>query len=67
VPNLLLHTDLPELAASLAPRRVILGGTVNGAGQTLTSPDVRQQYGAPHIELLATAAWDEASIRRLLR
>jgi hypothetical protein len=66
VPNILMHTDLPELAASLAPRRLVLGGPVNGAGQTLASADVRKQYNALHIELLGTAAWDQASIRVLL-
>ena len=37
VPNLLAHTDLPELTASLAPRRVTLAGAIDGAGNRLAS------------------------------
>jgi dienelactone hydrolase len=63
VPNLLLHTDLPDLAASLAPRRVVLAGVVNGAGQRLAPEEVRKQYGqTPHIQVKADAAWDAAGI-----
>jgi hypothetical protein len=35
VPGLLKHTDLPELAASIAPRRVVLAGAVDAAGKPL--------------------------------
>ena len=67
VPNLLLHTDLPDLAASIAPRRVVLGGVVNGAGQRLAPEAVRKQYGpATHIEVQLDAAWDAAGILRAL-
>ena len=67
VPNLLLHTDLPRLTATIAPRRVVLAGFVNGAGQTLVAAEVRKQYGdAPHIEVLAGGAWDAAAILRAL-
>jgi len=65
VPNLLLHTDLPELAASMAPRRVVLAGAVDGAGRKLAPEAVRQQYGdAAHISVLSDAVWDLASILR---
>jgi dienelactone hydrolase len=65
VPNLLLHTDLPELAASLAPRRVVLAGAVDGAGRKLAPDDVRKHYnGAAHVEVLPDALWDPASILR---
>jgi hypothetical protein len=64
VPNLLLHTDLPELAASMAPRRVVLAGAVDGAGRKLPHDDVRRQYGAAHIEVLPDALWDPAAILR---
>jgi pimeloyl-ACP methyl ester carboxylesterase len=67
VPDLLLHTDLPQLAASIAPRRVVLGGAVNGAGQRLAPEEVRKQYGeAAHLEVLSDAAWDPAGIVRAL-
>jgi dienelactone hydrolase len=63
VPNLLLHTDLPELAASLAPRRVVIAGAVDGAGKTMAQEDVRKQYaGASHVEVLPDALWNPASI-----
>ena len=63
VPNLLLHTDLPELAASMTPRRVTLAGAVDGAGRTMAAEEVRKQYsGAAHIDVLANAQWDAASI-----
>jgi hypothetical protein len=64
VPNLLLHTDLPELAASMAPRRVVLAGAVDGAGRTVGAEDVRKQYGSAHIEVLPDVLWDPASILR---
>jgi dienelactone hydrolase len=66
VPDLLLHTDLPAVAASLAPRRVVLSGFVNGAGRNLAVAEVRKEYPAPHIEVLAGAGWDAASIAHSL-
>ena len=63
VPNLLLHTDLPKLAASLAPRRVVIAGAVDGAGRRMAPEDVRKQYaGASHVEVLPDALWSPASI-----
>jgi dienelactone hydrolase len=62
VPNLLLHTDLPELAASLQPRRVVLAGAVDGAGRRLPAEAVRQEHGAANIEVLAEPRWDAPSI-----
>jgi hypothetical protein len=65
VPNLLLHTDLPELAASLAPRRVVLAGAVDGAGHRLAPDEVRKHYsGAVHVEVLPDALWDSSGILR---
>jgi hypothetical protein len=65
VPHLLQHTDLPELAASLTPRRVVLAGAVDGAGRKMAPEDVRKQYaGAANIEVLPEALWDPASILR---
>lgn len=63
VPNLLLHTDLPELAASMAPRRVVLAGAVDGAAKTVAAEDVRRQYAdAANVTILPDARWDAASI-----
>lgn len=59
VPGILLHTDLPEVAAALAPRRVCLAGTVNAAGQTMEIAAVRAVYGSPaHITLRPEASWN---------
>jgi dienelactone hydrolase len=66
VPNLLLHTDLPELAASMAPRRVVLAGAVDGAGRKMAPEEVRKQYaGSANIEVFPDALWDPASILRV--
>ncbi len=59
VPRLLLHTDLPEVAASLAPRRLRLAGTVNGAGAALPAAEVRRVYPGDHVEVSEKARWDE--------
>ena len=59
VPRLLLHTDLPEVAASLAPRRLRLAGTVNAAGATLPVAEVRRAYPGDHVVVLEKARWDE--------
>ena len=64
VPNLLLHTDLPELAASMAPRRVVLAGAVDGAGHRLAPDEVRKHYSAAHVEVLPDALWDSPGILR---
>ena len=62
VPGILLHTDLPEIAASLAPRRMRLAGTVNAAGETLDVAAVRAVYKAPHIAIQAEARWDREAL-----
>jgi dienelactone hydrolase len=63
VPNLLLHTDLPELARAMAPRRVTLAGAADGAGRKLAPEAVRQEYGAAaNVTLLPDARWDPESI-----
>src|SRR5262249_49498532 len=64
VPNILLHTDLPEIAASLAPRRLVLSGVVDGAGKALDAAAVRKQYQGSNIEVVAAGPWDAATIQR---
>jgi hypothetical protein len=44
----------------------VLGGFVNGAGRSLAPAEVRKQYDAPNIEVLADATWDAAGILRAL-
>jgi dienelactone hydrolase len=62
VPNILLHTDLPEVAASLAPRRVCLAGAIDAKGDRLAVEKVRALYGGSHLEVRARAQWDEESL-----
>ena len=58
IPNLLLHTDLPELAAAMAPRRVILAGSVDAVGAKLPLGEVRTEYrNAPNVDVRAEAPW----------
>src|SRR5205085_5600239 len=45
VMNLLAHTDLPELTAALAPRRVTLAGAIDGAGNRLATEAVLAAFG----------------------
>ena len=59
VRGILLHTDLPEVAASLAPRRVCLAGTVSASGELLKAAAVRAVYGDhEHIVLRPEGRWD---------
>lgn len=46
VPGLLNQTDLPELAASIAPRPIMLGGMVNAKGEKIDVEAVRRIYSA---------------------
>jgi len=63
VPGILRHTDLPEIAASLAPRRVCLAGTLNAAGKTMDVSAVLAVYGEHrHIVVRREATWDLAAL-----
>ncbi len=63
VPNLLAHTDLPELTTSLAPRRVTLAGAVDGTGNRMTPEAVRAEYpSASNIRVLPEPAWSPSDI-----
>jgi dienelactone hydrolase len=63
VPHLLEHTDLPELTAALAPRRVTLAGPVDGAGKRLAVEAVRAEYSsASNIRIVTEAAWTPSDI-----
>ena len=58
VPRLLNHTDLPEVAASLAPRRVVLAGAVDGAGKRMAAAEVRAIYAqAANVEVRPDPGW----------
>jgi dienelactone hydrolase len=57
VPGLLNHTDLPEVAASIAPRRIVLAGAVNARGSTAKVDDVHQLYPGGHVVIESEEKW----------
>jgi hypothetical protein len=57
IPNLLRHTDLPETAAAIAPRKLVLAGMVNGAGRPMDAAAVRAVYPGSHVEVNEQARW----------
>jgi len=57
VPGLLNHTDLPEVAASIAPRRIVLAGAVNARGATAKVDEVRQLYAGAHVSIEPEEKW----------
>jgi hypothetical protein len=63
VPHWLEHTDLPDVARSMAPRRLVLAGTVDAAGRKRAPEVVRQEYGnAPNVQVLPDPQWSPESI-----
>ena len=58
VPNLLRHTDLPEVAASLAPRTLTLAGAVDAEGRAMDSAAVRGLYGGEHVSVQEKGDWN---------
>jgi len=44
VPGLLNHTDLPDIAAAIAPRKIVLAGTVDAEGRTVNGAALRAIY-----------------------
>lgn len=64
VPGFLNCTDLPEIAASIAPRRLVLAGAVDGAGAEADVAAVRRQYPGKHVDVLPYAGWDPQHLHR---
>ena len=63
VPNFLAHTDLPELTASLAPRRVVIAGAIDAARNRLPVEDVQAVYAAAtNLLITPSPLWRPASI-----
>jgi len=60
--GMLQHTDLPDVAASLAPRRVCLAGAVDAAGVALDVKAVRAVYGGANIVVRPEAKWDAEAL-----
>lgn len=64
VPGFLNHTDLPEIAASIAPRPVVLAGAVDGAGAEADPAAVRKQYPGEHVDVLPDPGWEITYLHR---
>src|SRR5471032_17952 len=65
VPNLLLHTDLPDLASAIAPRRLVLAGAVDAAGVRLPAAEVHAEYrNASNVEVRSEALFTVEAILR---
>jgi dienelactone hydrolase len=66
VTGLLNHTDLPLLAASIAPRKICLAGSVDAKGRTLPVDGVREAYDkgvqAGNVSVLPTPQWSVKAI-----
>jgi len=67
VPNILAYTDLPELIAGLAPRRVLIGGSVDAKGAVHSIPVAREIYrnalARGHVDLREQADWSGAALK----
>src|SRR5262249_50616022 len=59
---LLLHTDLPEIAASLAPRRVVLAGVMGPTGDAVKVDEARRLYFAADVGGRPRAPGGEAAL-----
>jgi hypothetical protein len=66
VPDLLNHTDLPDIAASIAPRAIVLAGTVDAGGNTMQMSEVRRLYKSGlrtgHVTVTSTADWSAQAL-----
>lgn len=60
--NVLAHTDLPHLAALMAPRRVTLAGAIDASGKPKASDAVRKIYNSSNIEVRASSDWTAEAI-----
>jgi dienelactone hydrolase len=49
VPRLLVSTDLPEIAASIRPRKVVVAGALTGAGTAATVVETGRLYGPERV------------------
>jgi len=67
VPDVLAATDLPEIASAMAPREVVLVGTVDAAGAPVAEALARESYGSPNVTVRAGEAWSRELFASLLR
>jgi hypothetical protein len=66
VPNVLAVTDLPEIAAAMAPREIILAGTVDAAGERMTEARIRESYRTDNVTIRPAADWSKELFLSLL-
>jgi len=64
VPDVIKYTDLPQIAASIAPRRVTFAGAVNSEGFPVDVDRVRLLYASPNAEVLKEDAWNVDTLSR---
>jgi dienelactone hydrolase len=65
LPGVLAWTDLPQVAASMMPRRVTLAGPVDGAGKPVAEADARRMYGSANVTIAGASRWDRELFLRL--
>ena len=62
VPNLVKHTDLPELIAALAPRQVVIAGSIDARGFAMKAPALSKIYAAGNVTIEAAGEWSAKSL-----
>jgi hypothetical protein len=66
LPDFLNHTDLPEIAASLAPRKVTLAGPVDANDRAMDLDEARAIYAAAekagHLSVVKGARWSARTL-----
>jgi dienelactone hydrolase len=66
VPGMLEHADLPEIAASISPRRIVLAGPVDNQGKAMNLEAARGLYSqARNVEIRGGQAWVAAILSQL--
>jgi dienelactone hydrolase len=71
IPGILAHTDLPEIAATLSPRRLVIAGPVDAAAAALAPRDARAVYDSAlrqsNFELRDKAAWSAETLEEFCK
>jgi len=70
VPRILQHTDIPDIVAGLAPRRVMLSGVMDASGAPLTLDKAKLAYDAAmtggHLEVTEHSEWTPQAVAAFL-
>jgi hypothetical protein len=70
IPDILLHTDIPDLLAALAPRRVMLSGVNDARGIPLKTEQLKETYGAAgqsgHVAIGERSEWSPQAVADFL-